>query len=410
MKASIFFALTLSGNSTIARQHPVRLREINRCGRTFWFVLPHRFFLPSRNRVKKLLLAYAGKRIRVPDPLSHCLLLALSNGFYLGGIALAIVVFLLLLILGFFFGALWIQAYMANADVSLRSLVGMSLRQVPPATIVTAKIMARQAGLNIDRTAGISTDRLEAHFLAGGDVMNVLRAIIAADRAGISLDFDRAAAINLAGRDAQDAVRTSVFPKVIDCPPTRPNGRDTLSAVARNGVELRIRVRVTVRTNLDQLIGGATEETIIARVGQGIVSAIGSSLSHMDVLETPDRISRNVRESGLDASTAFEIVSIDIVKIDVGENIGARLQATWAEAETRMALAAAESRRAEAIANQQEMKAAVAGQHAVLLLAEAEIPLALANAFRSGQFRELSDQPLERIPTGFGGISIVRPA
>ena len=197
---------------------------------------------------------------------------------------------------------------------------------------------------------------------------SVLRAIIAAHRAGIDLDFDRAAAIDLAGRDVLDAVRTSVSPKVIDCPDPRRSGKTTLSAVAKNGVELRIRARVTVRTNLDQLIGGATEETIIARVGQGIITAIGSARMHMDVLEMPDRISKGVLDRGLDANTAFEIVSIDIADIDVGENIGARLQTDQADADMRMAQARAEVRRAEAIACQQEMKAKVTENRAMLLL------------------------------------------
>ena len=215
--------------------------------------------------------------------------------------------------------------------------------------------------------------------------MHVLRAIIAAHRAGIDLDFDRAAAIDLAGRDVLDAVRTSVSPKVIDCPEPQRSGKTTLSAVAKNGVELRIRARVTVRTNLDQLIGGATEETIIARVGQGIITAIGSSQTHMQVMEMPDRISKSVLARGLDANTAFEIVSIDIADIDVGDNIGARLQSDQAEADTRMARARAEARRAEAIACQQEMKAKVTQSRALLVLAEAEIPAALALAFRAGQ-------------------------
>jgi uncharacterized protein YqfA (UPF0365 family) len=213
--------------------------------------------------------------------------------------------------------------------------------------------------------------------------MHVLRAIIAAHRAGIELDFDRAAAIDLAGRDVLDAVRTSVSPKVIDCPESGRSG--TLSAVAKNGVELRIRARVTVRTNLDQLIGGATEQTIIARVGQGIITAIGSSQTHMQVMEMPDCVSKSVLARGLDANTAFEIVSIDIADIDVGDNIGARLQSEQAEADTRVAQARAEARRAEAIACQHEMKAKVAHSRALLVLAEAEIPAALAWAFRAGQ-------------------------
>ena len=287
--------------------------------------------------------------------------------------------------LSFYYGSLWLQAYMCAADVTILSLIGMSLRQVSPGMIVQAKIMGKQAGLDIHREKGMSTARLEAHFLAGGNVTNVIAAIIAAHRAGIDLGFDRAAAVDLAGRDVLDAVRISVFPRVIDCPPQLRGAKvTTLSAVARNGVELRIRVRVTVRTNLDQLIGGAAEETIIARVGQGIITAIGNSHSHMEVLETPSRISKGVLERGLDANTAFEIVSIDIADIDVGENIGARLQADQAEADTRMARALAEVRRTEAMAWQQEMKAQLAQRVSELVLAEAEVPPAMADAFRAG--------------------------
>ncbi len=304
----------------------------------------------------------------------------------IGGIVIVSICTLLLVAALANYGALWFQAYMSGADVSMLSLIGMSLRQVKPGMIVTAKIMGRQAGLNIDRRRGMSTARLEAHFLAGGDVTRVLRAIIAAHRAGIDLDFDRAAAIDLAGRDVLDAVRTSILPKVIDCPEPQPGGRSTLSAVARNGVELRVHVRVTVRTNLLQLIGGATEETIIARVGQGIVSAIGAARTHMEVLEMPDRISKGVLNRGLDANTAFEIVSIDIADMEVGENIGARLQTDQAAADMRKAQARAEVRRAEAMACQQEMKAKVAERRARLVLAEAEIPAAMAIAFRAGQF------------------------
>jgi uncharacterized protein YqfA (UPF0365 family) len=241
-----------------------------------------------------------------------------------------------------------------------------------------------QAGLNIDKNDGISTKRLEAHYLAGGNVINVVHAIIAAHRAGIDLDFDRAVAIDLAGRDVLDAVRTSVYPKVIDCPDPARSGKTTLSAIAKDGIELKVRTRVTVRTNLEQLIGGATEDTVIARVGEGIITSIGSSKSHKDVLENPDRISRAVLQRGLDAHTAFEIVSIDIADIDVGENIGARLQADQAEADTRVARAKAEQRRAEAIATEQEMKAMVAENRALLVLAEADVPKAMAEAFRQG--------------------------
>jgi uncharacterized protein YqfA (UPF0365 family) len=305
----------------------------------------------------------------------------------IGGIVIAILLALLVAGALINYGALWFQAYMSSADVSLLSLIGMSFRQVKPGMIVTAKIMGRQAGLSIDRRQGMSTARLEAHYLAGGDVMHVIRAIIAAHRAGIDLDFDRAAAVDLAGRDVLDAVQTSVSPKVIDCPAPLRGGKTTLSAVAKNGVELRIRVRVTVRTNLLQLIGGATEETIIARVGQGIVSAIGSSESHMEVLAMPDRISKSVLERGLDANTAFQIVSIDIADIDVGENIGARLQTDQADTDMRVAQARAEVRRAEALAWQQEMKARVTERRAMLVLAEAGIPKAIASAFRDGQLR-----------------------
>jgi uncharacterized protein YqfA (UPF0365 family) len=314
-------------------------------------------------------------------------LFAANVGFTLlvGGLVAVGLFALLTLAIILKFGAIWFQAYMSGADVSVMSLIGMSFRQVKPMVIVTAKIMGSQAGLNIDRRQGMSTARLEAHFLAGGDVTHVLRAIIAAHRAGIELDFDRAAAIDLAGRDVLDAVRTSVSPKVIDCPEPQRSGKTTLSAVAKNGVELRVRARVTVRTNLDQLIGGATEETIIARVGQGIVTAIGAARTHMEVMEMPDRITKAVLDWGLDANTAFEIVSIDIVSIDVGENIGARLQTDQAEADMRMARARAEGRRAEAIAWQQEMKARVTERRAMLVLAEAEIPAALARAFRAGQ-------------------------
>jgi uncharacterized protein YqfA (UPF0365 family) len=305
---------------------------------------------------------------------------------FLGGI-IGILFCLFLLIVFFIYGKLWFQAYMSSADVSIVSLIGMGFRRVNAGTIVNAKIMAVQAGLDINRRSGISTSRLEAHYLAGGNVMGVIHAIIAAQRAGLDLDFDKAAAIDLAGRDVLDAVRTSVHPKVIDCPDPRRSGKNTLSAIAKNGVELRIRARVTVRTNLEQLIGGATEETIIARVGEGIITSIGSSDSHLEVLENPDRISRAVLGRGLDAHTAFEIVSIDIADIDVGENIGARLQADQAEADTRVARAKAEQRRAEAVAHEQEMKARVAENRARLVTAEAEVPKSMAEAFRAGRLQ-----------------------
>ncbi|MBI3840279.1 MAG: flotillin-like protein FloA [Planctomycetia bacterium] len=305
-------------------------------------------------------------------------------------ILLAIV---LLLVFGFAFvitvlayGKLWFQAYMSNARVTMLSLIGMSLRQVNARVILQGKIMAMQAGVGSDPQTGITTRRLEAHYLAGGNVPGVINAIIAAHRADIDLDFDRAAAIDLAGRDVLEAVRTSVYPKVIDCPDPTKSKKSTLSAVAKNGVELKIRARVTVRTNLAQLIGGATEETIIARVGEGIITSIGSSDSHFEVMENPHRISKAVLDRGLDAHTAFEIVSIDIADIDVGENIGARLQADQAEADTRVARARAEERRANAIAREQEMKAKTAENRARVTLAEADVPLAMSEAFRRGHF------------------------
>jgi uncharacterized protein YqfA (UPF0365 family) len=299
-----------------------------------------------------------------------------------GGVVLAILALIIFLVM-LSYGRLWFQAYMSNARVSMFSLIGMTLRQVNAHIIVQSKIMAMQAGLDRDPNTGITTRRLEAHYLAGGNVPGVIRAIIAAHRAGIDLDFDRAAAIDLAGRDVLDAVQTSVNPKVIDCP-AASGGKSVLSAIAKNGVELKVRARVTVRTNIMQLIGGATEETVIARVGEGIITSIGSAGSHLEVMENPNLISKAVLNRGLDAQTAFEIVSIDIADIDVGENIGARLQADQAEADTRVARAKAEERRANAIAREQEMKAAVVENRARVVEAEAAVPTALAAAFRNG--------------------------
>ena len=284
----------------------------------------------------------------------------------------------------FKYGAIWFQAYMSNANIRILSLIAMSFRQVDARVIVQAKIMSKQAGIGSERETGITTRRLEAHYLAGGSVPKVIRAIIAAHRADIPLDFDQAAAIDLAGRDVLDAVQTSVNPKVIDCPDTTKGGKTTLSAIAKNGVELKVRARVTVRTNLERLIGGATEDTIIARVGEGIITAIGSADKHLAVMENPDSISRAVLNRGLDAQTAFQIVSIDVADIDVGQNIGARLQAEQAEADTRVARAKAEERRAQATAKEQEMKSEVAKNRARVVLAEAEVPMAMASAFREG--------------------------
>lgn len=302
-------------------------------------------------------------------------------GAILGIVFLVSIGFLL-----FFYGSLWFQGYMSGAQVSLLSLVGMSLRKVNARLIMQAKIMLKQAGLPISGPQGISTRRLEAHYLAGGNVPKVISAIIAAHRADLNLSFDQAAAIDLAGRDVLEAVRTSVNPKVIVCPDIRKSTKTTLSAIAKNGVELCVRAQVTVRTNLDQLIGGATEDTIIARVGEGIITAIGSANTHFEVMENPDSISRKVLERGLDAQTAFQIVSIDIADIDVGENIGARLQADQASADTRVAQARAEERRALALAVEQEMKAKVAENRAQVVQAEAKVPQAMSEAFRTGRF------------------------
>ena len=298
------------------------------------------------------------------------------------------------------FGSLWIQAFSSGADVSFIGLFGMSLRRVSPSIIVKAKIMACQSGISIDRQTGISTDSLEAHALAGGSVFKVVTAIIAARRAGIDLDFTRAAAIDLAGRDVFEAVQTSVLPKVIDCPDPSAglrhgNSKTWLSAIAKDGIEMKVHARVTVRTCLDQLIGGATEQTIIARVGQGIISAIGAAESYMDVISEPVVISKRVMERGLDTQTAFEIVSIDIAEIDVGTNIGARLQAEQAEADMRVAEAAAESRKANAIALEQEMRALTAKARAAIVEAESEIPLALSDAFAIGQMHS-HDKPKKK--------------
>ena len=296
-------------------------------------------------------------------------------------IAGIVLVLLLVFVLVARYFNLWIQAKFSEARVGLIDLIGMSLRKVNPNIIVRSKIMAIQAGLS--EKDGLTTRSLEAHYLAGGNVPNVIRALIAANRADIPLSYKRAAAIDLAGRNVLDAVQTSVNPKVIDCPdPTK--GRQTVDAVAKDGIQLKAKARVTVRTNIDRLVGGATEETIIARVGEGIVTTIGSAASHKQVLENPDSISKRVLEKGLDAGTAFEILSIDIADIDVGDNIGANLQAAQAEADTRVARAKAEERRAFAVAMEQEMIAAVQENRAKVILAEAEVPLAIAEAFRKG--------------------------
>ena len=278
---------------------------------------------------------------------------------------------------------LWLQSYASSAGIGLFDLVAMSFKKVSPTVIVRSKIMAVQAGLG-DST-GITKQALEAHYLAGGRVPLVVQALIAANKAKIKeLDWKLATAIDLAGRDVREAVQTSVYPKVIDCP-GKNSGRETLDAVAKNGVQLKVRARVTVRTNLNQLIGGAMEETIIARVGEGIVSAIGAAERHTDVLENPDMISKTVLARRLDSNTAFEIVSIDIADIDVGSTIGARLQADQAEADTRVARANAEGRRAMAVAKEQEMIASIEESRAALVEAESAVPKAVAESLTSGQ-------------------------
>ncbi len=278
------------------------------------------------------------------------------------------------------FGSLYITALAARAEVGVGELIGMWLRGVNSTVIVRAKIQAWKAGLT-----EISTNDLETHYLAGGRVINVVNALISAERAKIPLDYRTACAIDLAGRDIVDAVNTSVNPKVIECP-NPALGRPTIDAVARDGIQLKARARITVRTNISRLVGGATEETIVARVGEGIVSAIGSADTHAAVLENPDRISKNVLAKGLDANTAFEILSIDIADVDVGENVGAQLQADQAEADKKRYQAEAEQRRAMAIAQEQENSARVEENRALVVLAEAEIPKAMAEAFRSGNF------------------------
>ena len=282
------------------------------------------------------------------------------------------------LLLFFKFFGLWFRAMLSGASVGLGKLIGMWLRHVNPAVIVDARIMLTKAGIDVE------SDMLETHFLARGNVFKVSQALVAANKANIPLPFQRAAAIDLAGRDVLEAVRTSVNPKVIDCPDTS-KGKQTIDAVAKDGIQLQVKARVTVRANIERLVGGATEETIIARVGEGIVTTIGSSESYKVVLENPDLISKRVLGKGLDAGTAFEILSIDIADIDVGANIGAKLQADQAEADKRRFQAEAEKRRAAAQAKEQEMVALVQENRAKVVLAEAEIPLAIADAFKKGQ-------------------------
>ncbi len=300
----------------------------------------------------------------------------LSLGFYLVMVLLALAVLIFLVIVGKYV-KLWFQAFVSGTPISLFNIIGMSLRKIPPQVIVNARINSYKAGLK-----GIVVSDLETHYLAGGRVLEVVRAMIAADKANIPLDWRKATAIDLAGRDILDAVRTSVNPKVIDCP--SPDPKHYITAVAKDGIQLLTRARVTVRTNINQLVGGATEETVIARVGEGIVNAIGASNAHANVLEAPQQITELVLNKGLDAQTAFEILSIDIADISVGENIGAKLRIDQARAAKEIAQAKAEERRAMAVAADQENVARVTEMRSKVVEAEAQIPKAMAKAFELG--------------------------
>lgn len=327
-----------------------------------------------------------------------------NQSWLLIGGAIALLVGIFMLIVFFSFVRLWIQSLLTGAKIGILDLVGMKLRNVDYPMIVRQKIALVQAGV------AIRTEELESHFLARGNVPKTATAVIAAHKAGMDLPWKTAAAIDLAGRDILDAVRTSVNPKVIDCPDPG-KGRAFLDAVCRNGIQLRCKARVTVRTKLERLVGGATEETIIARVGEGIVKAIGSAHEHKDVLANPNLISQTVLHNSLDSQTAFEIVSIDIADIEVGENIGAKLAADQAAADLRVAQAEAEKRRAAAVAREQEMTADVQENRAKVVLAEADIPLAIAAAFRDGRIGVMDYYNLKNLQadtnmrTSIGGVT-----
>ncbi|ACD82152.1 flotillin-like protein FloA [Candidatus Methylacidiphilum infernorum] len=296
-------------------------------------------------------------------------------------IGILLVVLLIVAAILFNFIGLWIKAMITGAAVSILNLVAMRLRGIPPSLIVNTRITAVRSGLSI------STAQLESHFLAGGNIEHVVRALVAADRAGIPLTFNRACAIDLAtigtGKSVYEAVRTSVNPKVIDCP-FQAGGPTYIAGVAKDGITVKVKARVTVRTNLERFVGGATEETIVARVGEGIVTTIGMANTYKEVLEHPDRISKIVLQKGLDSGTAFEILSIDIAEVIIGDNVGAKLQAEQAEADKRVAQAKAEVRRAAAVALEQEMKARVEEMKAKVVEAESQIPMAIAEAFKKG--------------------------
>lgn len=299
--------------------------------------------------------------------------------YFIFGISLLAALVLAFILLNFF--GTWLRAKLADAPVSFAKLIGMRLRRVPMGLVVDSRITAVKAGITLD------TDPLEAHYLAGGNVSHVVLALIAADKAALQLDFNRACAIDLAikgtSKTVLEAVRTSINPKVIDCP-NPATGKVTIDAVARDGIGVKVRARVTVRSNLNRFVGGATEETIIARVGEGIITSIGSAVSYKDVLENPDRISKTVLAKGLDTGTAFEILSVDIADVDIGDNIGAKLQAEQAEADKVVAQAKAEMRRAAAVATEQEMKARTQEMQAKVVEAEAQVPEAISAAFRNG--------------------------
>jgi uncharacterized protein YqfA (UPF0365 family) len=312
------------------------------------------------------------------------------------GIFVTIPIFLIGLVLILYFVplGLWIQAGVSIGwgKIGMVKLVIMRIRKIPPRMVTDGIINLHRAGLDF-----VISEELETHFLAGGNVSNVVDALIAADKANITLNFKTATAIDLAGRDVKEAVQTSVYPKVIDCP---ADGK--VSAVAKDGIELKAKARVTVRTNIDQLVGGATDETIIARVGQGIVSAIGSSETYKTVLENPDAISRTVLSKGLDAGTAYAILSIDIADVDVGKNVGADLETDQAEADKKVAQAKAEGRRAMAVAAEQEMKARVQEMRSKVIEAEAEVPKAMAQAFREGNMGIMDYYRMQNIQSDTG--------
>jgi uncharacterized protein YqfA (UPF0365 family) len=310
-----------------------------------------------------------------------------SIEFYFIIFIVAVILIVLISILGRFI-SLWFQAFVSGTPIPLFNIIGMSLRKIPPRVIVNARINLFKAGLK-----QITVSDLETHYLAGGHVPNVVEALIAADKANIPLDWRRATAIDLAGRDIKAAVQTSVNPRVIDC----PDHGGYITGVAKDGIQLNCRARVTVRTNIAQLVGGATEETIIARVGEGIVSAIGGSDTHKQVLESPQRISKLVLEKGLDSSTAFLILSIDIVEVNLGENIGAKLRTDQAESDIRIAKAEAEKRRTMAIAMEQENIAKIKDMEAKLVEAQALVPIAMAEAFRSGNLGIMDYQRIQNI-------------